>query len=266
MATDLAVDDGLQTVTIPGRDSPVAQPVPSLSDAVASPGNRGSIFDAVRAFGIVVGPSIVFHTLTLGSVPALFSRRARPLAGVGVAALAAYWLALRPWHLRWGATDEEVSTPLPGDEFEPDPAIQMTRAITIDAPVEAVWPWLAQMGQERGGFYSYEWLENLAGCRMRNAESVHPEWQHRRVGEEIKLHPAAGLNVSLFDPNRAFGIQHWGTYVLEPLEDGRRTRLLARARVGRGSAAIFYALCIEIPHFVMERAMLLGIKERAERA
>ncbi|HEX5165552.1 MAG TPA: hypothetical protein VFV93_09165 [Thermomicrobiales bacterium] len=265
MATDIVVEDRLQKATIVDRDAPVGEFLAPPSTPPAVPGKPGAFFDAVRAFGVAVGPSVVFHALTLGSLPALLSRRVRRPASLGVVALAAYWLALRPWHLRWGATEEEAAGPLPGDEFEPNPAIEMTRAITIDAPVEAVWPWLAQMGQERGGFYSYEWLENLAGCRMRNAESIHPEWQQRQVGEEIKLHPAAGLNISLFEPDRAFGIQHWGTYVLKPCDGGRRTRLLARARVGRGEA-IFYALCIEIPHFVMERAVLLGIKERAERA
>ena len=265
MATEIAVDTRPETAFARGDDlSPDAAPRGTILERPSTDA-RHPILGAVRAFGVVIGPSVVFDVVTLGSVPALLSRRLRPFAAIGTAALSAYWLIVRPWHLRWGATDAEVARPLPGDELEPDPAIQMTRAITIDAPVEEVWPWLAQIGQERGGFYSYEWLENLAGCRMKNADRIHPEWQQREVGETVMLHPSTGLKVSHFDPNRVFGLEHWGVYVVEPTDDGKRTRLIGRARVGRGPAALFYALCIEIPHFVMERKMLLGIKERAER-
>jgi hypothetical protein len=264
MATEIAVEARPETV-FTRSDEPSLDTAPlDTSLRPAASDKQHTILDAFRAFGIVIGPSILFDIVTLGSVPALLSRRLRPFAAVGTAALAAYWLVVRPWHLRWGATDAEVAKPLPGDDLEPEPAIQMTRAITVDAPVEEVWPWLAQIGQERGGFYSYEWVENLAGCRMKNADRVHPEWQRREVGETIMLHPASGLKVSHFEPNRVFGIEHWGVYVVEPTHDGTRTRLIGRARVGRGPAALFYALCIEIPHFVMERKMLLGIKERAE--
>jgi hypothetical protein len=230
---------------------------------ITSP-TTGSKLDVLRAFGVVLGPSIVFDIVTFGSVLARFSKRLRPLAAIGTVAQAAYWLVVRPWHLRWGATDQEVAKPLPGDELEPDPGIRMTRAITIDAPVEDVWPWLAQIGQERGGFYSYAWLENLAGCQLANADRIHPEWQQRAVGETVMLHPAHGLPVSHFEPNHVIGLEGWGVYVVEPTGDGRQTRLIGRARVSRGLPALFYALCIEIPHFVMERKMLLGIKERAE--
>jgi hypothetical protein len=126
-----------------------------------------------------------------------------------------------------------------------------------------VWPWLAQLGQDRGGFYSYEWLENLAGCRMRNADRIHPEWQEREVGETVKLHWASGLELTRFEPNRVYALGGW-YFVLEP-EDGR-TRLIARGRFPRGRASIAYGLLLELPHFIMERKMLLGIKERAERA
>jgi hypothetical protein len=164
---------------------------------------------------------------------------------------------------RWGATDEELRTPLPGDELVPDPAIVSTHAITIDAPVERVWPWLAQLGQDRGGFYSYEWLENLAGCEMRNADRVHPEWQEREVGELVLLHPANGLAVTLFEPGRVLAIEGWGALVLELADGGRQARLLVRSRVPRGPGAVFYTALVELPHFVMERRMLIGIRERA---
>ena len=175
-----------------------------------------------------------------------------------------YVLKIRPWLLAWGATPAERRKSLPEDELVPDAGSQSTRAVTIDAPVGDVWPWLAQIGQDRGGFYSYEWLENLAGCRMRNADRIHPEWQHREVGETVLLHPANGLALARFDPNRVLALEGWGAFVLEPL-DRERSRLIARGR-RRRIAAVPYALLMEIPHFVMERKMLLGIKERAEQS
>ena len=93
------------------------------------------------------------------------------LAGV---AIAAYIVGVRPWHRRWGATPEEVTRPLPGDGLVAEPVTSATHAITIGAPAGAIWPWLVQLGQNRGGFYSYEWLENLAGCQMRNTDRNHP--------------------------------------------------------------------------------------------
>jgi hypothetical protein len=128
-----------------------------------------------------------------------------------------------------------------------------------------VWPWLAQIGQDRGGFYSYEWLGNLAGCRMQNADQIHPEWQEREVCETVLRHPANGLKVALFEPKRVLALKSWGAFVLEPIDE-RRTRLIARGREQRGFASLAYTLLLEIPHFIMERRMLLGIKERAERA
>jgi hypothetical protein len=135
----------------------------------------------------------------------------------------------------------------------------------IDAPVEEVWPWLAQLGQDRGGFYSYQWLENLAGCQMQNADRIHPEWQHRELGETVHPHPAGGLRLrlSVFEPERALALEGWGKFALEPL--GRdRTRLIARGSVPRRVGAVAHGLLMEIPHFLMERRMLLGIKERVE--
>ena len=138
--------------------------------------------------------------------------------------------------------------------------------MTIEAAPERVWPWLAQIGQDRGGFYSYEWLENLAGCRMRNADRIHPEWQRREVGEEVMLHPLApGMPVTIFDPPHALGLAGWGVFTLRPEGPGR-TRLLARGRIARGLPTVTYRLTLAIPHFVMERRMLLGIKARAETA
>ncbi|MGZ3681510.1 MAG: hypothetical protein ACXWQR_24345, partial [Ktedonobacterales bacterium] len=153
-----------------------------------------STFDAVRAFGVMAGPSALLDLFLFGSVIATacgaltrphtrLARQLRPLVGLGTALAVAYPTVIRPWMLRWGATAAERRESLPGDALVPDPATTSTLAITVDAPVIAVWPWLAQIGQDRAGFYSYEWLENLAGCRMRNADHIYPEWQHRHIGE-----------------------------------------------------------------------------------
>lgn len=231
---------------------------------------KPTALDAVRAFGIMLGGPVVLGLALGASVTATARALARGRlpsirATAGTAALVVYALEVRPWLRDWGATLEERYRPLPGDELVPDPGLQTTRAVTIDAAVGEVWPWLAQIGQDRGGFYSYEWLENLAGCRMRNADRIHPEWQDREPGETVLLHPATGLKLARFEPNRVLALEGWGAFVLEPVDE-RRTRLIVRGRTRRGVASAAYALLIEIPHFVMERKMLLGIKARAERA
>jgi hypothetical protein len=225
--------------------------------------------EAVRAFGVMLGGSIA---LAAGAVVCIVTvaravlscRRPPALALLGTAATALYAFVIRAWHLRWGAEPEDHRRELPGDEFLPEHGTRIVHAVTIDAPVEQVWPWLAQLGQDRGGFYSYEWLENLAGCEMTNADRIHPEWQQRELGETVRLHPAGGLRVTVFEPGRALGLQGWGTFVLVPV-GAERTRLIARGGVPHGTAAASYAALMEIPHFLMERRMLLGIKDRAER-
>lgn len=184
----------------------------------------------------------------------------------------AYARLVRPWHLRWGATDAEVREALPGDKLVPEPQIQSTRAITIDAPVDAVWPWLVQIGQNRAGFYSYTWLENLFFTRMRNAEQLVPEWQHMEVGDMVWLHPRVALEVRLVEPGRALVLgDTWGLY-LRPIDAGR-TRLIVRGRgqmvnpdLGPVGNFLFWRLLFEPAHFVMERGMMRGLKKRAERA
>jgi hypothetical protein len=193
-------------------------------------------------------------------------RRPSVAATLGTTAGALYFAAVRPWMRSWGATKDEAERELPGDEFVQDaPWAGQTRAITIDAPVDEVWPWLAQIGQDRGGFYSYEWLENLAGCRMHNAERVHAEWQHRAVGDQVPLHPSGGLRLLSFDPTQALAMDGGWNLALKPIDAGT-SRLYARSRQRRNAAGAFYVALIELPHFIMERKMLLGIKQRAELA
>jgi len=174
-------------------------------------------------------------------------------------------LAVRPQLRRWGATDVEVHETFPDDALVPDPAVESTWAVTIDAPLHEVWEWLAQIGQDRGGFYSYVWLENLAGCNMSNADRIHPEWQQRTPGEPVYLFPGRGLPVVHFEPDRTLSLEGWGSFILRSI-DGQTTRLISRSRLPHGLPAIIYAALLEIPHFIMQRKMMLGIKERAERA
>jgi len=210
----------------------------------------------VLAVAAVVSIAFVMAALLRGETPTL-------LTVIGTAGFIMY-LALLPWQRSWGATRDEFQRSLPGDKLVAHPGLRITRAVTIDAPPDAVWPWLAQIGQDRGGLYSYEWLENLAGCRMRNADRIHPEWQHRDVGDTVKLHPLTGLKVARFEPSRIFAFEGGWFFVLEPIDDNH-TRVFARTRAPRGWPSLSYALFIELPHFVMERKMLLGLKARAER-
>lgn len=234
--------------------------------------HRAGPLMAARAFAVTFGGSALLSAAILAAGcelgrAALAGRRPRR-AAVGIAAAAvAYEAALAPWMRNWGSTAAERRREFAGDDAVPDPGAEITQAVTIAAPPAAVWPWLAQIGQDRGGFYSYQGLENLAGCEMRNADRVHPEWQHREVGEPVMLHPAApGLAVTIFEPGRAIGLEGWGVFIVEPAPDGANSRLIAHGRLPRGSASVFYRSLLEIPHFVMQRAMLLGIKRRAESA
>ena len=193
--------------------------------------------------------------------------------GGGAAAFAAYAFFVRPWHLRWGATDDELKMPLPGDVLVEHPKLNATHAITINAPAKDVWPWLVQVGQKRGGFYSYTWLENLVGCEMKNADRIVPEWQDLKVGDEVWLHPEAPpLKVLAIEPERAIVLENSWTFFLRPIDD-RTTRLIIRGR-GEFNPDLKNALLnfmlwrgvFEPAHFIMERKMMLGIKERAEAA
>jgi hypothetical protein len=204
----------------------------------------------------------------------------RPLLGAlmaagGIAGLY-NWLG-RSLMYNWGATDEEVAAELPGDELVQPGAERTTRAITVAAPPAAVWPWLVQIGEDRGGFYSYDWLERLAGTRIRNADTIHPEWQQLNVGDTVWLARRYGRNASqvvaavepesylvLMSPADFARMQRgekagasWGFH-LRPRNGA--TRLLARGTGGVAGMAFF-----DIPHFVMERGMLHGIRDRALR-
>lgn len=171
--------------------------------------------------------------------------------------------------LTWGSTREEAAGALPGDELLAAPDGQSTRAVWIDAPAEAVWPWLAQMGPSpRGGAYTYDWIENLMGLDMHSVDVVLEEFQHPQPGDEISF-GSNTMRLQLCERPRsiAWRSEDGGWVWLFALrEQGGRTRLISRNRFRLpGAGARLGMLLIEPGSLVMERRMLLGIRERAER-
>lgn len=214
------------------------------------------------------------------------TRRWRGMVGIGAASVVVYRKLLRPWHECWGATDEEVDAQLPGDELTAEPAAQVTRGISIDAPAEDVWPWVIQIGADRGGFYSYDWLENSFGLGIHSADEIVPEWQERAVGDLVygdakgsggwyvmEIRPKEALIVKVAnlktsrplrrDEPPAFWEFTWA-FVLKEQENAT-TRLLVRERVGFGSKISQFLMApIGLVSFIMTRKMMHGIKARAE--
>ena len=203
------------------------------------------------------------------------------VAGSAIASAGLY--AARRYYRNWGTTKEECETALPGDELVEQPAVQTTEGVWIEAPGAEVWPWLVQMGQDRGGLYSYEKLENLVGLQHRNADRIHPEWQHLAVGDVIRLVPRGwmGLRNGIALPVVALvegesivlrlqppdvpvdGV--WSFHVVAHWED--RCRLLVRTRARMRVPG--EALGAEAAGPVMSlltRGMLQGIKRRAEES
>jgi hypothetical protein len=180
---------------------------------------------------------------------------------------------LTPWMDRWGATDAEITATYPGDELLPEPADFVNRAITIHAAPEDIYPWIVQLDAEKGGWYSYTWLEtNLLNCPIVNADRIHPEWQDREVGDLVKMCPGEGgpppYEVAQTHPNQAIVMGHqedgeWVDiyqFVIVPQADGT-SRLILRTRTMMVGG--FWAV-IHPGTFIMERGLLLGVKERAE--
>ncbi len=207
------------------------------------------------------------------------------LTGAGIAA----WITLRPRVSSWGATPEEITRQLPGDDLVPHPLYQTTRAIAVKAPAEAVWPWVVQLGQNRGGFYTYDLLENLFRLDIHSADRIHDEWQDLTAGEDyVALDPQQTMKMTIrvFEPPHAFVIRSgapdeppappgdffkgelafgWA-FIVEPI-DSSRSRLVIRTRSSwRNTLAARLArlVVLEPVHFAMEEGMLRGIRDRAE--
>ena len=204
-------------------------------------------------------------------------RTAGAVVGAAAFAAAAAWAAYPVlWCKRcltWGATAGDISGQMPGDELMPDPDMQTTRAITIEAPPGAIWPWLVQMGSGRGGAYTYDWIENLFALNMHSANEILPEFQDLKVGDALPLgSKAPRLRVEVLDPDRALVVRsedgNW-IWAFGMYPDGKHTRLVSRNRMktpgGSAPARLAYTVVMEPGSLVMERKMLLGIKRRAER-
>jgi hypothetical protein len=204
--------------------------------------------------------------------------RGRHIGAAIAGAAATYIVLARPRQLRWGATDEELEASLPGDDLIEGADLTATRAITIRAPAGAVWPWIAQLGQGRGGFYSYDFLENLARCDIHSADRVRPEWQDIGVGDEVRLAPEVGLVVAAVERGQSLVLRGgipmgkaappydftWA-FALRG-QPGETTRLLVRERYAyTRSWARLIVEPSEAISFVMSQKMLRGIRDRAER-
>ncbi len=198
---------------------------------------------------------------------------------------------MRSHYRYWGATKEEVQRPLPGDERVLNPNVLTTMAITVNAPANEVWPWLAQIGQERGGMYSYELLENIARCQMHNADRIVPEWE-MKVGDQMRMGPqgypvnqvvalecghwllmaGANLKTGIADPLPQPGQTTYTNYAwvlyLDERPDGT-TRLISRTRLAYAPRTFAFKLMWEVftdpIGCTMTRKMLLTIKQRAEQ-
>jgi hypothetical protein len=203
------------------------------------------------------------------------------VAGVAAGTLLLIYVAgstvLHPWHRTWGSTRAEVLMALPGDPAGRDPSLEIQHAVTIDAPPSAVWPWLIQLGQDRAGFYSYDWLERAFGADVHNVFELRPEWQSRRVGEIVPATQRGylggifgdelGWTVAQLEPPRALVLENWGAFVLLP-EQTTRTRFIIRSTMSNRHipvwASVINLMTFDLPHFIMQRRMMLTIKELAE--
>ncbi|AKK27325.1 SRPBCC family protein [Mycobacterium sp. EPa45] len=209
------------------------------------------------------------------------NRRAGKTAMIRLGVTAATLIAARQFFRNWGTTKDECSMPLPGDDLVGQPAVVTTEGVTINRPPEAVWPWLIQIGQDRAGLYGYEKLQALTGLTHHVADRIHPEWQHLSEGETVRLAPRGwcglkdGIVVTVVDVDaersivlRTAGSDNfwdavWSLNVIPWGDD--RTRLLIRTRVPlRQPGAVLGAELTSPARAFMTRAMLRGLKERAE--
>lgn len=199
-------------------------------------------------------------------------------AGMLFLIYAAVVALFHPVYLHWGTTPAERMMTLPGDELVPDARYRVDHGITIRAPADSVWPWLVQIGQDRGGFYSYAWLEQLAGADIHNADRIHPEWQQLKPGDLVRATQPDYLGGRLGEPGwrvldvvpgRAIVLENWGAFVVHPV-DPTTTRFFVRTR-GDGIPSLAAVLLgpinvfvFEPAHFIMQRRMMSGIRDRAE--
>jgi hypothetical protein len=186
---------------------------------------------------------------------------------------ALYWFPMRWWMARWGATPSDIARVMAGDGLLVDPTYSGTLAVIVNAPPEHIWLWLVQIGYQRGGLYSYDWLDRLFGYLDRpSATRILPEFQHLAVGDVIPLGRGPSWPVAAIETNRALvldmrnmgGIDWVWQFGLYPI-GGTQTRLVSRSRVRVHAVwARLLTHAIEPAGFLMTRRMLLGLKQRAE--
>ena len=241
----------------------------------------GLVLDAgILVLGLIAGESALLKRAPRATAPPHRVRRvAFNVFGVALVGWVALVIAVRQVTLNWGSTSDDRTVQLIGDDIVREPHYKMDHVVTIHAPADAVWPWVAQLGQDRGGFYSYDWLERLAGDHIRNADHVNPAWTNRAAGDLVRatqpeylggrFGPDIGWRITQVEPGRAMVLKDWGAFVVRPV-DATTSKLHVRLR-GPGSASWvgaiagpFGLLVFEPAHFIMERGMLLGIKRRAE--
>ncbi len=183
-----------------------------------------------------------------------------------VAFVAFFYLVYRPWQLSWGATADEVTRPMAGDELVTSPTFNATRAVTINAPAERIWPWIVQIGYKRAGFYSWDILDNDG---IPSAERILPEYQNLEIGDPVPLDEEIDAVVVDMEPNEWLLLVFqsdstvtwaWALYKI----DADRTRLVTRLRWRASSVVSQFVL--DAFEIIMMRKHLLGIKRRAEAA
>jgi hypothetical protein len=166
---------------------------------------------------------------------------------------------------------------LPGDPPARDRAVEIQHAVTIDAPPDEVWAWLVQLGQDRAGFYSYDWLERAAGADVHNVLDIRDEWQSLHEGDLVRAAPRGylqslfpdgpGWTVKYVAPGRALVLENWGAFVLAPTASGE-TRFIIRSTISSRRipvwASVLNLVTFQLPHFIMQRRMMLTIKALAE--
>jgi hypothetical protein len=217
----------------------------------------------------------------------MISRLFNTIAAMLVLTAFVYVLFVRSWLLKWGATDLELERPLAGDDLVPNPKYATTHAITINASADDVWRWVIQLGQGRGGFYTYDWLENLMSLDIHSVDRIVPELQQLSVGDNISLSPENELpmTVAVIESARALVLRtgppdapvepgdyvrgeiagSWA-FILEPIDENT-TRFIVRWRSDwreSALASLLNTVMLEPAHCIMERGMMLGIKARAE--
>lgn len=248
-------------------------------------------WDPAAWWGLALDAALVGAFIAAGNTGVLASNE-KPAAASGLRrlghwvkeasalALLAYiavGVVLWPWHRQWGTTTAEWALSLPGDRVERNPRYELMHAVTIDAPPDVVWSWLVQLGQDRAGFYSYDWLERVFLADVHNVYEIRPEWQQRAAGDFVRATPPnylggifgqdVGWRVTHVDLERAMVLDHWGAFVLQPV--GRdQTRFIVRSSIGGPAAPVWGAALtftlFELPHFIMERKMMVTIKVCAE--